>query len=71
MADYRDDMNRNRSDADQSQPQSTEDTRGYSDEEFEDIDELDEADADEFESDERVTGEVGSEDSDSGDISEP
>jgi hypothetical protein len=60
MADYRDAMNRNRIHADRSQPRSTEDTRGYEEEQFEDVEELDE-NVEEFEFDERVTGEVGSE----------
>jgi hypothetical protein len=62
------DMKRESDEINQDQPLSGEDTRGAAEEEFGETAELEEEEADELESDERVTGEVGSEGGGEGDV---
>jgi len=61
MANRNREMDSGSDEINRSQPSSSDETRAFADEEFEETEALDEEEADEFESDERVTGEVGSE----------
>jgi hypothetical protein len=68
MANRIGEMERGSDELNQSQPRSGEDTRGFGEEEVEETEDLEEEEADEFESDERLTGEVGSEGGGEGDV---